>query len=63
LTLGELSEIAARMSLSLHDRYLLAYRPTPVGQPGKFRRIEVKVKQPKEMNRLYVFARRGYRMP
>ncbi len=61
--IAELPAIAARMSLALHDRYLLGYRPTPPGQPGKFRKIEVKVKQPKETSRLYVFARRGYRMP
>jgi Ca-activated chloride channel family protein len=61
--IGELPAIATRMSLSLHDRYLLGYHPTTPGQPGKFRKIEVKVKQPKGANRLSVFARRGYRMP
>ncbi len=61
--IGELPAIAARMSLALHDRYLLGYNPTPTGQPGKFRKVEVRVKQPKETNRSYVFARRGYRMP
>ena len=59
---GRLPEFAAKMSLALHDRYLLGYRPTPPGPSGLFQRIEVKVAQPKG-NRLSVYARRGYRMP
>ena len=59
---GQLPELAAKMSLALHDRYLLGYRPTPPGPSGLFQRIEVKVAQPKG-NRLSVYARRGYRMP
>ena len=61
--IAELPVLAARMSLSLHDRYLLGYRPTPAGPSGMFRKIEVKVKQPKGATRVYVYARRGYRMP
>lgn len=57
-----LPALAARVSLSLHDRYLLGYNPTPAGPSGLFRRIEVQVKQPGR-KRLFVFARRGYRMP
>lgn len=57
-----LPELAARISLSLHERYVLGYRPTPPGPSGKFRRIEAKVRQPKG-NRLSIYARRGYRMP
>lgn len=60
---AELPPLARRMSLSLHDRYLLGYRPTPAGPSGTFRRIEVKVKQPKAASRVYVYARGGYRMP
>ena len=59
---GQLPELAAKMGLALHDRYLLGYRPTPPGPSGLFQRIEVKVAQPKG-NRLSVYARRGYRMP
>jgi Ca-activated chloride channel homolog len=57
-----LPELAAKMSLALHDRYLIGYRPTPPGPSGLFQRIEVKVAQPKG-SRLSVYARRGYRMP
>jgi Ca-activated chloride channel family protein len=61
--INELPELASRMSTALHDRYILGYKPTPAGPSGAFRRIEVKVKQPKGAPRLSIYARRGYRMP
>lgn len=60
---GELPELASRMSRALHDRYLLGYKPTPPGLSGMFRRIDVKLTISKPERRLYVYARRGYRMP
>jgi Ca-activated chloride channel family protein len=59
----ELPGLAAEISLALHDRYLLGYKPAPTGPSGSFRRIEVKLARPKEAHRLFVYARRGYRMP
>jgi Ca-activated chloride channel family protein len=61
--ISELPEWAARISRSLHDRYLLGYRPTPPGNSGTFRRIEVKVVQRRGASRYSVYARRGYRIP
>lgn len=60
---AELPAMAAQMSRALHDRYLLGYQPTPLGLSGSFRRIDVKLTRPKDSSRLYVYARRGYRMP
>ncbi len=59
----ELPAMTAQMSLALHDRYLLGYKPTPPGPSGSFRRIDVKLTRPKDSSRLYVYSRRGYRMP
>ncbi len=61
--IDELPAMAAQMGLALHDRYLLGYRPTPLGPSGAFRRIDVKLVRPKGAPRLYVYARRGYRVP
>jgi len=61
--IAELPDLASRMSLALHDRYLLGYKPTPPGLSGSFRKIDVKLALPKGKPRLYVYARRGYRMP
>jgi len=60
---GELPILASEISHALHDRYLLGYKPDPAGPSGSFRRIEVKLAKPKDSRRLYVYARRGYRMP
>lgn len=60
---GELPDLAAKMSVALHDRYLLGYKPEPLGLAGTFRRIDVKLLQHKSGARLYVYARRGYRLP
>ncbi|SRR5579885_65530 len=59
----ELPKIAVQMSLALHDRYLLGYRPTPLGDSGTFRRIDVKLVQAAVRGKAYVYARHGYRVP
>lgn len=59
----QLPALAGEMSLALHDRYLLGYKPTPLGLPGQFRRIDVKLAGPKRSPKLYLYARRGYRVP
>ncbi|HWB84425.1 MAG TPA: VWA domain-containing protein [Bryobacteraceae bacterium] len=61
--IDELPSMAAKMGLALHDRYLLGYKPTPLGESGMFRKIEVKVVQPAAKAKVYVYARRGYRVP
>lgn len=57
----ELPDLAAKMGLSLHDRYLLGYHPTPSGMSGKWRRIRVKLRGAPQSYQIY--ARTGYRMP
>ena len=61
--IDELPAIAKQMGLALHDRYVLGYKPTPIGDAGTFRRIDVKVVQPAGKAKVYVYARRGYRLP
>lgn len=58
---GELPGLAAKMGLSLHDRYLLGYRPTPPAVQGKWRRILVKL--PMAPRSYQIHARTGYRAP
>jgi hypothetical protein len=52
--ISELPTLATRMSIALHDLYLLGYRPTPPGEPPTFRKIQVKLALPKGSPRLYV---------
>jgi len=61
--IDELPVMTGQMALALHDRYLLGYKPTPLGDSGTFRRIDVKVAQPAGNARVYVYARRGHRIP
>jgi len=61
--IDELPKMTGQMSLALHDRYLLGYRPAPLGESGMFRRIDVKVVQAAARGKVYVYARRGYRLP
>ena len=61
--LGELPDLAAKMSTALHEYYVLGYRPTPAGLSGTFRRITVQVVRGTSTSRVWVYARRGYRMP
>lgn len=58
---GELPGLAAKMGLSLHDRYLLGYHPSPSGTPGKWRRIRVRLMKAPASYQLY--SRNGYRVP
>lgn len=58
---GELRDLAAKMGLLLHDRYVLGYRPTPLGPSGKWRKIRVKL--PAAPRSYQIYARAGYRMP
>ena len=45
--IAELPDLALRMSLALHDRYLVGYRPTPPGVSGTVRKIDVQLVLPK----------------
>jgi hypothetical protein len=61
--IDELPRMTRQMSMAWHDRYLLGYKPTPLGESGTFRRIDVKVVQPAGQPKAYVYARHGYRVP
>jgi len=56
---SELPQLAAKMSLSLHDRYVLTYRPNSAGTTGKWHKIRVTLRG---LNGRYqIYARAGYR--
>lgn len=61
--LSELPIMAAKMSNALHEFYVLGYRPSPPGLAGTYRRITVQLARGVTTSRVWVYARRGYRMP
>ena len=61
--LNELPDIAAQIGIVLRNQYVLGYIPTNLNKDGKWRRITVKLNQPKGMPPLRVFSKHGYYAP
>jgi Ca-activated chloride channel family protein len=61
--LNELPDIAAKIGIELHNQYLLGYTPKNQEKDGKYRRVQVKLKQPPGMPPLRLFWRLGYYAP
>ena len=59
--LDEVRSLCERIALTLRNQYALSYSPPPVQSGRTYRRIEVKVKDPKRRN-LTVRTRTGYYM-
>jgi len=61
--LNELPDVAANIGLALRNQYVIGYLPTNQTKDGKWRRITVKLVQPKGMPQLRAFAKLGYYAP
>ena len=61
--LRELPGIAARIGIELRNQYVLAYSPANASRDGKYRKIEVKLEQPKSLPALKARWRLGYYAP
>jgi VWFA-related protein len=61
--LDELPGIASRIGIELRNQYLLAYSPVNQAKDGKYRKLEVKVTQPKGLAGLVARWRLGYYAP
>jgi Ca-activated chloride channel family protein len=60
---NDLPSVAARIGIELRNQYVLAYAPKNQAKDGKFRKVEVKVDQPKGIPALKVHWRLGYYAP
>jgi Ca-activated chloride channel family protein len=58
--LGELPEMATRLSAEIHSRYVLGYVPQNVQNDGKYRRVTVKLVPEVSTPPLHVAWRHGY---
>lgn len=56
----EMDEIFERIALELRHQYSIGYTPKDFQPNGKWRRVKVKVKPPRGLQRLTVRAREGY---
>ena len=61
--LGELPDVAAKISLELRNQYVLGYRSSNIVRDGSWRKIRVKINAPRGLPRLNVYNRSGYYAP
>jgi VWFA-related protein len=61
--LNELPDIAVRIGIELRNRYVLGYTPKNQPRDGKFRRVQVKLVQPRGLPALRVYWKSGYYAP
>lgn len=61
--LNELPDVAAKIGIELRNQYVLGYTPRNVDRDGKYRRVSVKVVQPRGLPPLKAFFRLGYYAP
>ncbi|HEX4002736.1 MAG TPA: VWA domain-containing protein [Candidatus Acidoferrales bacterium] len=61
--LNELPDIATKISMELRNQYVLGYRSANGTHDGSWRKIKVKLRPPKGLPPLTVFAKSGYFAP
>lgn len=61
--LNDLPDIAAKISMELRNQYVLGYKPANKARDGKWRKIKVRLRPPKGLPPLNVFAKAGYYAP
>jgi VWFA-related protein len=61
--LNELPDVAAKIGIELRNQYVLGYSPTNQVRDGKYRKVSVKLVQPRGLPPLHAFWRTGYYAP
>ena len=61
--LNDLPDIAAKIGMELRNQYVLGYHPSNRAHDARWRKIKVKLRAPKGLPPLNVFARTGYYAP
>lgn len=62
-TLNDLPDIATKIGMELRNQYVLGYRSSNTARDGKWRKIKVKLRPPKGLPPLTVYAKTGYYAP
>jgi Ca-activated chloride channel homolog len=60
---AELPDIAAKIGIELRNEYILGYSPKNRERDGKYRRVQVKLNQPRGLPPLKAYFRLGYYAP
>jgi Ca-activated chloride channel family protein len=61
--LGDLGDIASRISAELRNEYVIGYRPSEVKQDGNWRKLKIRLVPPPGLPSLTVHNRQGYYAP
>lgn len=61
--LEDLPDIATKIGMELRNQYVLGYRPSNKAHDARWRKIKVKLRAPKGLPPLNVFAKTGYYAP
>ncbi len=61
--LDNLADVATKISMELRNQYVLGYKPSNKRADGKWRKIKVKLRPPRGLPPLTVYARYGYFAP
>lgn len=61
--IAELPDIAAKIGTELRNEYILGYTPKNKERDGKYRRVQVKLNQPRGLPPLKAYFRLGYYAP
>jgi len=61
--LNELPDVAAKIGVELRNQYILGYTPSNIERDGKYRKVQVKLVQPRGLPPLRASWRLGYYAP
>jgi Ca-activated chloride channel family protein len=61
--LNNLPDIATKIGMELRNQYVLGYKPSNRQRDGRWRKIKVKLRPPKGLPPLNVYAKTGYYAP
>jgi Ca-activated chloride channel family protein len=61
--LNDLPDVAAKIGIELRNQYVIGYVPNNTTRDGKYRRVQVKINQPRGLPPLRPFWRQGYYAP
>jgi len=62
-SLKDLPDIATKISLELRNQYVVGYHPSNHAHDGKWRKTKIKLRPPKGLPPLTVYAKNGYYAP
>jgi Ca-activated chloride channel homolog len=61
--ISELPDVAAKIGVELRSQYMIGYTPSNLNKDGKYRKVEVKLAQPRGLPPLRAYYRTGYYAP